>query len=249
MGLHNRTMVLVTVIVTFLAVSCTGKEITIPSATLSLPVTGPPDPTSTPIPTVVEPGLAYGIPCKPPCWQELTPGKSTVEEAMQVMEQLRDSERVYHIQDNLPWQYDVYPLPATSAGVIHVTIEDGTVTRIVGTLLFYYPVGTLIEQFGSPEELYLITKGGTACSSCDEWEPTEPTDMPVMSVPARLLYPSQGLGFSILIPLSGLGCICPEMKVVGFRYYAPTSMREAIAEFDRVTEEDLVEWHGFEGGY
>ncbi len=248
---HYGTITLVAVvIVIFLAVSCIGKETVVPSATLSLPMTKPPDSTNTPIPTVVEPGLAYGIPCKPPCWQELTPGESTGQEAEEAMVRLRASGWADSITGDSLWGYQIYPSPFTIHGSIYVNVNnDDTVVEIGGTTLFYYPVRTLIEQFGGPEGLYIVSKGSTGCSSCEGWEPPEPPDMPVMSVPAHLLYPRQGLRFSILIPLSGLGCICPEMKVVGFRYYAPTSMREALAEFDQVTEEDLVEWHGFEGGY
>jgi len=80
-----------------------------------------------------------------------------------------------------------------------------------------------------------------------------------MSSPVHLLYPNQGLWFLTLVPLSGLGCICPEMKVVSFCYYAPISMQEALDNnylanlctdvLTGITEEDLAEWHGFGGGY
>ena len=74
-----------------------------------------------------------------------------------------------------------------------------------------------------------------------------------------LLYPTQGLWFWLKTPYGGTGCICPEMKVIYFCYYAPVSMQEAMKDnylanlcspgLIDVAEEDLVEWHGFGGGY
>lgn len=101
-------------------------------------------------------------------------------------------------------------------------MENETVRVISGQVTFYYPVGTMIEQFGEPEGLYVV-KGGTAKGSCEEWEPPDPPTAPVMSDPVYVLYPSQGLAFLVLVPLSGLGLICPEMKVTAFCYYSPLS--------------------------
>jgi hypothetical protein len=219
------------------------------------------EPTSTPIPTVIEPGLAYGIPCKPPCWRGLIPGQSTRQEAAQVIEQLQTEGWTDHIVDgsSVFGGYSISPSPFISHGTIHVTIEDDIVTKIRSTtLLFYYPVGSIVEQFGAPEGLYPLDKGSTICSSCEEWEPPEPPDAPVESSPVHLLYPNQGLWFLALVPVSGLGCICPEMPVATFCYYSPRSMREALSDeylttlfvaLEGATEEDLVEWHGFGGGY
>ena len=70
---------------------------------------------------------------------------------------------------------------------------------------------------------------------------------------------NQGLAFLILVPGSGLGLICPEMKVTVFCYYAPLSMEAALAD-DYLANlcsivpkssapVDLVEWQGFGPGY
>ena len=250
MKTRSRAIGSVVALVLFLVTSCMGEETSTPCWTLPPVPTISSWPTSTPAPTVVEPGLAYGIPCKPPCWQWLIPGISTRQEAAQVMEQLRASGQASDINEGSTW-FIVYPLPSSGRGAVFGHFEDNILQRISGSVEFYYPVGTLVEQFGGPEGIYLGSSA-TVCSSCEEWEPPEPPTAPVMSVPTQLLYPNQGLWFLMLVPLSGLGCICPEMKVTSFRYYAPTSMQEALAEFaefDEVTEEDLVEWHGFGGGY
>lgn len=236
-------LLVMVVIITFFATSCVCRNGS--SAT-----------PHTPVPTVVDPGLAYGIPCKPPCWQGLTPGESTSQEVERVMGQLRDSEWVDHVQDNRPWQYEVHLSPFTIYGATHVTmdVDTGMVTRIYGPTLFYHPVGTLVEQFGGPE--WLWTYQSEWCSSCEEWEPP---DEPTMSLSAHLLYPSQGLWFLVRVPESGVGCICPEMEVAAFCYYAPITLQEALTDdylaglcsssLEGVAQDDLVEWHGFGGGY
>lgn len=215
--------------------------------------------TYTPEPTLVESGLAYGIPCKPPCWHGLVPGRSTYEEATQVLEQLRASGQVDSVEEGPTW-FIVYPVPGTK-GAIYGHFRDNLLQRINGRVEFYYPVGTLVEQFGAPERVYLIGKGSTICRSCEEWRPPEPPDAPVEGSGAILFYPNQGLRFSMMIPVSGMGCVCPEMPVVAFWYFPPCSMREALDDYNRhlteaypgaglrVTDEDLVEWHGFGGGY
>lgn len=258
MRLRNKTIVSVMVLVMLLTTSCTGGGTQTPTPR---PATITPESTNTPIPTVVEPGLAYGIPCQPPCWRNLIPGDSTCQEVEQAMKQLQVSGWADHIDGSCVGRIFSISPSSTGQGTVDVIMDDSgdTVTTIKSpTLLSYYPVGTLIEQSGGPEGIYLVSSAAV-CSSCEEWSPPDPPDAPVMSVPVHLLYPSQGLWFLALIPLDGLGCICPEMKVVSFCYYAPVSMQEALKDnyladlcvgtLAGVTEDDLVEWHGFGSGY
>ena len=256
------TTILAIVFLMFLANSCTGEE----SQTSSPRPTFVPPPTYTPIPTVVEPGLAYGIPCKPPCWQNLIPGESTSQDVEREMERLRVSEWAYSVVGVVEGgrgDYHVRPSPFTIGGSIHVKIEEDTITRIMGNVLFDYHVGTLVEQLelGGPEGLYIVGGSG-GCDSCEEWEPAPADNVPGTHGryhPVHLLYPNKGMWFLMLVPLNGWGCICPEMEVVAFCYYDPVSMEEALkdnylqelcgAQLSGVIEEDLTEWHGFGGGY
>lgn len=68
-----------------------------------------PWPTSTPILTVVEPGLAYGQPCKPPCWRGLVPGQSTREDAEQAIQQLQASGWASYVDGGPPGGYHIQP--------------------------------------------------------------------------------------------------------------------------------------------
>lgn len=211
--------------------------------------------TPTPIPTVVEPGLAYANSCKPPCWQGLVPGQSTGKEAEKSMEQLRASGWASHIDGDPSGGYDIRPSPYTHMGSIQMTISNDTVRRIYGTIRFDYSVGKLTEQFGDPEWLYVVNGVGKAQRSCADWQAP---NIPVPSAPVHVLYPQQGLWFLILVPENGLGLICPEMKVTAFAYYPPRSIGEVLTDKDLTTlivalsgvkEQDLTKWHGFGGGY
>ncbi len=210
----------------------------------------------TPIPTVVEPGLAYGEPCKPPCWRGMLPGKTTKQEAAKAIEQLRSSGWASYMAEG-PKGYVIQPLPHTPSGSVSVRLENDVVTEISGQVTFYYPIGTMVEQFGEPEALYII-QGGVTEGSCDRWKPPVPPTAPVRSEPIDVIYPNQGLAFFALVPLDGNGLICPEMKVTGFCYYAPLSMQEALkddhlatlCEVPKSSESfDFVKWHGFGSGY
>ncbi len=217
-----------------------------------------PFPTGTPPPTVVEPGLAYGTPCKPPCWWGLIPGKSTSQEATQAMEQLRASGWADHIAGSGEGMYSVSPSQFTERGRTFVIIDDDLVVAIQGDItLFYYPLGSLIKQFGPPEGIH---SASGICSSCQDWKPPNPPDAIVNYTMVDLIYPTQGLWFSVRVPLGGSGCLCPEMPVDSFCYYPPVSMSQALNNnylvkdtcwyvMDGVTEKDIIEWHGFGGGY
>ncbi len=219
-------------------------------------------PTITPYPTVVEPGLAYGIPCRPPCWRTLTPGQSTRAEAFQVREQLRTDEWVNYISGtDANDAFIVGPTPS-SRGSIFVIIEQDVVSHIQGSLLFDYTVGEMLEQFGPPEDLYLFSRA-TVCSACEVWETTSQRFEPALGDALEdILYPEQGLWFKVRVPSSGRGCICPDMRIEHFCYHAPLSLEEALTDHQLVdvcwpgrgryadlSLETVLEWHGFGGGY
>lgn len=234
--------------------SCSGGHI---GSTPSRPQEGL---ASTPVPTVVEPGLAYGQPCKPPCWRGIIPGETTKQEAAQAIEQVRSSGWASYIAGG-PKGYYIQPLPDTPSGSVSIGFENDVINSISGEVTFYYPIGTLIKQFGNPEATYSPGRNqGAIERSCKDWEPPDYSAAPVQSVPVHILYPQQGLYFFALVPTSGLGLICPEMKVVSFCYYPPLSLPEALNNdylvnlcgldgLKGVTEQDLVKWHGYGSGY
>jgi hypothetical protein len=265
----TASTIIIIILVLFLAVSCFNEQILSGSeeATSTVPtsIMRTPQPTNipsntpylipTPIPTVVEPGLASGYPCKPPCWWGLTPGQSTGQEAEQAMERLRTNGWANYINGNPTWGYSIYPLPSTARGSIEVIIDNNTVKIIKGDIMFDYPISMVIEQFGPPEGVRSL-QDFTRCSSCDGWKPSTEFAWTIL---VYLLYPEQGLLFWGWVHPSGAGCLCPEMKMHEFCYYESLSMSEALSDnhlsdvclpaLEGITEEDLVEWHSFGGGY
>lgn len=213
-----------------------------------------PWPTYTPIPTVVEPGLAYGTPCKPPCWRGMVPGQTTRQEAARIIEQLRASGWADRVSEG-PGGYSIDPLLSTPEGSILVSFEHDILIVVNGSIIFSYTVGTMVEQFGEPERLNAKLDGKLR-GSCNEWVPPE---APTMSYSVLILYPEKGLAFLLLVPANGVGLICPEMRITAFCYYAPLSMLEALRDNqlaslcslvpENLTQQDLKKWHGFGGGY
>ncbi len=217
------------------------------------PINTPPPRMYAPVPTVVESGLAYGKPCSPPCWQGLTPGKSTSADAAKVIRKLQTSGWASSIRGSFDNGFTAYPSPSTINGAISVYVENSVVSYTFGNLLFDYTVGELVNRVGEPENLYSIYRlkqsPNTTCAQQD-FEPA------ASSAPMVILYPSRGMIFTTSEPITALGLICPEMEIQAFCYYTPLPIQEALKDdyvarlcgFDGlkgVTKEDLIEWHGF----
>ena len=221
------------------------------------PVSTPTPSIYAPVPTVVEPGLAYGEPCSPPCWQGLTPGKSTSTDIAKVIKELQVSGWTVSDWGNPEAGFTAYPSPATIRGAISVYAENSVVSYTFGSLLFDYTVSELVHQIGEPENLYPIYRvKQSPKASCAE----QNVERTAFDAPMIILYPSRGMIFTTSAPITALGLICPEMEIMGFCYYTPLPIQEALKDdyvaklcgFDGlkgVTEEDLIKWHGFGSGY
>lgn len=115
-----------------------------PTVVISMPA---PAPTSTPVPTVVNRGLAWGVPCEPPCWEGLTPGVSTTDEVIRLLRELKQSGRVeaFSCGDG---GCAVYPLGNTTSGWVLIQIEDDVAQLISGRVDFGFSAHQLIELVG-----------------------------------------------------------------------------------------------------
>lgn len=210
-----------------------------------------------PVPTIVEPGLAYGQPCSPPCGQGLTPGKSTSADAAKAMEQIQASGWAKTIEGSPITGFAAYPSPYTMQGTVGVYVENGVVSYTLGNLLFDYSVGEMVRHLGEPESLYLVYRGGQPHkASCAEHD----FKAAIHKGAVVILYPSQGMVFLTSVPYEALGLVCPEMKILAFCYYTPLPVQETLKgdyladicgleALRGVTEKDLVKWHGFGAGY
>lgn len=209
-----------------------------------------------PVPTVVEPGLAYGQPCSPPCWRGLVPNKSTSTDVAKAIEQLGASGWAKSIEGNPNTGFFARPSLLTNQGTVGVYVDNGIVHHIFGNLLFDYSVRELVDQIGEPDNLYFVYRGQPLKPSCSERD----FKGPIQSAPVVILYPSRGMVFLISAPFTAVGLICPEMKILAFCYYTPLPIQEALKDDNvsnqcgiealrGITEKDLVKWHGFGSGY
>lgn len=218
------------------------------------PNSTPVPPSPTPLPTIVDTGLAYGSPCKPPCWQGLVPGRTLFQEAKPILEEVAASAPVYKLEI---WEDDsqgfAFHPPYGTYGIVAGAFESGILTYVFGDIAFDYTVGDVITQFGPPQALYFSGRPpSTNCVSCDRmrgWADTyDPSGF-------DLLYPEQGVFFRVSHSRLDDGCICSEMRVRFFKYLVPRSTPELLQNNNwgvlpsGTTREDLTEWHGFGGGY
>ncbi len=254
--------VLQLILILLLSVSCHVRN-SVPGVTVTpqrtrLVVSTPiPELTSTPKPTIVDSGLAYGIPCKPPCWQNLIPGKTTREEAAQLLEELRASGGAGHVLDIDESGAGLFVVFSESEeDLVSVRCNDDVVKSILGNVRFDYTISELVDAFGPPgkvsRDLPHLDLGH--CSACPE---SGSITQLYYDVYETVVYPEQGLSFLIAVPTDLNGCLCPEMQVYSFCYYIPQSTENGFNNGEGVcyaatwadARTDWIKWHGFGSGY
>ena len=167
-----------------------------------------------PLPTVIDRGLLYGEPCDPPCWEGITPGHSSEEDVVRVLEQLKTEGRIERYTKMSDTDY----LVTWSFFDMHIALEGKFVdymwinyNHLLG---FDYRVKQLIKRLGEPEAYLLPFNLERNNCLCENWD-----DSRVYAIPSTggyLLYPSQGVTVFIEIPHHYEGCVCPEMKTSTF---------------------------------
>ncbi len=254
--------VLQLILILLLSVSChirnpvPGVTMT-PQRTRIVVPTPIPELTPTPNPTIVDSSLAYGIPCKPPCWQNLIPGKTTREEAAQLLKGLLASGGAGHVLDIDESGAGLFVVLSESGkNLASVRCDDGIVKSILGDLEFDYTISELIEAFGPPGQVSRnpphLDPG--SCSVCPK---SGSIKQPFYDVYETVVYPEQGLSFLIAVPTHLNGCLCPEMQVHSFCYYVPQSAEDGLNNGRGVcygatwagAGTDWIKWRGFGGGY
>ena len=224
---------------------------------------GPPSgQVSTPRPTFVDRGLVGGVPCKPPCWEGLTPGLATSQEVKQRLEELQAEGQITSF----------YCSGGASNGVcyanrsedrwpdsVDIEFKSGTVAWISGDIEFHFSVQQLIEAVGEPTWVSLMYRPRDCTCEGNTPVPTPPGHVEYTS----FVYPERGLAFGIEVHPDQSGCVCPYAEVLTFNYYPPMSSLSAFLCYRDVVESggtgtpgprslkpsDYVEWHGFGPGY
>ena len=166
--------------------------------------------------------------CKSPCWQNITPGKTSMKDAVAILENTQDIIITYKGEYGVSWQFSqIY----SGAGDMRES-EDGIVSSIwLGDSPdkeLYFK--TIVEEYGYPSfvELYDCREG--MCSTI-------------------LVYPDIGLLVDIFlkdnIEDSGSSevTIQPDIAVSGV-YFIPPGL-ENFKEKPEFQENDLFEWKGY----
>lgn len=217
-----------------------------------------PDPDSTPrapVPTVVDRGLAYGVPCKPPCWEGLVPGVSTESEVRQTLEHLSEIGQIPEYTCS-PRMCGIVGVPGVPEGWMDIHLQEGVVSRIQGDVQFDFDVQRLFDLIGEPA--WVGSNGWSNNCTCEKQDTVEPHWALV-----SLVYPERGAEFTLKVRQSQGGCVCPEMQVTWFEYFAPVSSLEGYLDYLQkeyapgnttpsglwFQEGTYVEWHGFGPGY
>jgi hypothetical protein len=152
--------------------------------------------------------------CSLPCWNNITPGITTREEAIKIIRETayidQDSVKITGSVDfgGCLWRWKVFRrgmLPGLGW-------QDGVVSEITLDLAFDLSIGEVITRFGPPEAVR-VSKGGGE----------------VWNWVINMFYPQAGIQLRIFTPnFSNL--IEPSTKVGDFVLYAPSSLEHRLAE-------------------
>jgi len=167
-------------------------------------------PTSTPTPVgwpaTMEAVLFGDEPCTPRCWQGITPGVSTEEDVLRILERLK-TVGVVEDYDRLSPGSSTYWVHPVGVGKVEIRLEDGRVKLIEGLYLrIGYRAEQAIENFGEPEAVVPYYRMNDRFS-CEEWHDFIATTEPPS--PSWLLCPAQGI--TLILDTPAPGVICPQM--------------------------------------
>jgi hypothetical protein len=229
----------VAVMLTMLLAACASSAAAVPTVVVSdLSTLWP---TSTPQPTVVDRGLAYGFPCIPPCWEGLIPGVTTRNQTEEILQGLQQDGAVL----TFGCVESVCAVVIGPGMEVEVWIAEGVVHHIKGRVNFSFDAGQLVDLIGEPTAVYPAPRDGV-CIPCDQEPNPREGDFYLVT---HLLYPDLGARF--LLGTGIPGCVCPNTVVMYFEYFSPMSMGETLEYLHRsgqlsgVQESDLGEWQGF----
>ena len=149
--------------------------------------------------------LISGTPCAPPCWQNLTPGVSTMADVERFVGGLRASEQERLETGTDPAGYKLFTWFGAKNGKTRlISVDEDRVKLILIAPDFDLNLGTVVDHFGPPESLFAI-HGGYGHGGTYRLE---------------LYYPQQGLAFESRPGIEYLGEVRPDMSVYTIYYFA-----------------------------
>jgi len=196
-------------------------------------------------PPPVDMSLLTGEPCEPPCWQGLTPGVSTEEEASQFLRisELVDRTTLYRshltlgtgavVGVSMQWWSSANTSRTWREHPNEFIVKDGVLHEIAVFLDCNVTLGDLLTRYGSPHRWEVL------CVSLDT------PDIDVI-----LYYPTRGVTARVRLPSLGVP-LEPSTEVRQVRYLRPLqkedflSLGPQVGYFPVDEVESLREWAGY----
>jgi hypothetical protein len=170
--------------------------------------------------------------CQPPCWQNLTPGKSTSEDVDQFLENLsatdwpeRDTHSRY--ESSRKW-IRIVSANYFNFKVVDIYMENGTLTFIRSHRSIKANLGQIVDRFGQPEAYEAILSEGPHESLYD----------------VEVYYPMQGLAFVISSNPEDAGYINQNMLIKEVHYFLPGNLPSYFTQsfsYDYIDEAAIAE--------
>lgn len=193
----------------------------------------------------VDTSLLSGKPCEPPCWQGLTPGVSTEEEASEFVRisELVDRTAVYQsdltlgtgevVGVSMQWWSSANTARTWREHPNEFIVKDDVLQDIAVFLDYEVTLGDLLTRYGSPHRWEV------------QWVSLDTLDIDVM-----LYYPTRGFTARVRLPSFGVS-LEPSSEVRQVRYLRPLqnedflSLGPQVGYFPVDEAESLREWAGY----
>lgn len=164
-------------------------------------------------PQVVD-GLLTGKPCEAPCWNNLTPGKTTEQEVDQFLSHLSEKEWPNKGGAGYPSGCKSYRRSDVNSDVVN-KLFDLYVDNGFLVLIDYVPVeqttlSEIVNKLGDPEYVRPLL--------------IDSPEGPVYTL--SIFYPKKGIDFEISTSGFEAGKISPEMKTNSFLFFQPGTMTD-----------------------
>jgi len=195
----------------------------------------------------VDRSLSTDDPCQAPCWQGLIPGKSNEDDVRQVLtnspfvrlDTLESEAMTVKDHNLIEYAWRDY---GRDEQYNRLYLQGGRVLFIELDVDYRLSFGDVVSRFGPPEGVY-------AFAMMKEF----------LNYSVVFDYPSRGLEFTsfshpklVASFQEGYGVITENLRVTDVRYYAPTSLENALRDVFLYSDEnvsmmlrDEQEWLGF----
>lgn len=167
--------------------------------------------------------------CKPPCWQNITPGLTTRDEVLSILENMPEVKITYSTKDELGWDFDT----STEGGIIRFS-ESGLVVFVWLTSTNEdLQLEKVVAVYGFPEI-------------------AQPFDCRNGMCDTALIYPDQGMLLLVFVDNEKEANVVPQIEIlpetIVYRVYFTEPSIENTQNFLRSENTLLIldmEWKGF----